>query len=99
MGRVRALLAGLLLTLVAAPAAHAQGLADPLGSPVDDLQAAADPAHVLIFTETTQFRHTEAIEQGTPKLVAALEAAGITADVHDSEFTFPTRASRRTTRS
>ena len=37
MGRVRALLAGLLLTLVAAPAAHAQGLADPLGSPVDDL--------------------------------------------------------------
>ena len=88
MGRVRALLAGLLLTLVAAPAAHAQGLADPLGSPVDDLQAAADPAHVLIFTETTQFRHTEAIEQGTPKLVAALEAAGVTADVHDSEFTF-----------
>ena len=88
MGRVRALLAGLLLTLVAAPAAHAQGLADPLGSPVDDLRAAADPAHVLIFTETTQFRHTEAIEQGTPKLVAALEAAGVTADVHDSEFTF-----------
>ena len=78
MGRVRALLAGLLLTLVAAPAAHAQGLADPLGSPVDDLQAAADPAHVLIFTETAAFRHTEAIEQGTPKIVAALEAAGIT---------------------
>jgi hypothetical protein len=43
-------------------------------------QAAAEPAHVLIFTETTQFRHTDAINQGTPKLRAAFEAAGITSE-------------------
>ena len=89
MGRVRMLLAGLLLGLAGAPAAaQAQGLTDRPGSPVERLAAQADPAHVLVFTETTQFRHTEAIEQGTPKLVAALEAAGVTADVRDAEFTF-----------
>ncbi|WP_291415636.1 ThuA domain-containing protein [Actinophytocola sp.] len=37
-------------------------------------------AHVLIFTETTQFRHTEAIEQGVPVLQAAFEEAGITSE-------------------
>ncbi|RIQ22252.1 DUF1349 domain-containing protein [Jiangella rhizosphaerae] len=37
-------------------------------------------AHVLIFTKTTQFRHTEAITQGVPVLQAAFEAAGITSE-------------------
>ncbi|MBB5791907.1 ThuA domain-containing protein [Jiangella mangrovi] len=39
-----------------------------------------DEAHVLIFTKTTQFRHTEAITQGVPVLQAAFEAAGITSE-------------------
>jgi hypothetical protein len=47
--------------------------------------AAAHPgphgdAHVLIFTKTTQFRHTEAIEQGVPVLTAAFAEAGITSE-------------------
>ena len=37
-------------------------------------------AHVLIFTKTTQFRHTEAITQGVPVLQAAFEEAGITSE-------------------
>jgi cytochrome c len=37
-------------------------------------------AHVLIFTETTQFRHTDAIEKGVPILQAAFAAAGITSE-------------------
>ena len=37
-------------------------------------------AHVLIFTKTTAFRHTEAINQGTPVLQDALEDAGITSE-------------------
>ena len=37
-------------------------------------------AHVLIFTKTTQFRHTEAIEQGVPVLQAAFAEAGITSE-------------------
>jgi cytochrome c len=36
-----------------------------------------DEAHVLIFTKTTQFRHTEAIEQGVPVLQTAFADAGI----------------------
>ncbi|WP_053205743.1 ThuA domain-containing protein [Jiangella muralis] len=39
-----------------------------------------EAAHVLIFTKTTQFRHTEAITQGVPALQAAFEAAGITSE-------------------
>lgn len=35
---------------------------------------AHDGAHVLIFTKTTQFRHTDAIDKGTPLITAALEA-------------------------
>ena len=46
------------------------------------------PGHVLIFTETAAFRHTEAIEQGTPKIVAALEAAGITSEVSEDSTIF-----------
>ena len=42
-------------------------------------KAVAHPGHghVLIFTATTQFRHTDAINQGTPVLTAALEAEGV----------------------
>jgi hypothetical protein len=48
------------LLLVPAVAATAQ-----TGGPYE----VADPvANVLVFTETTQFRHTEAIDQGTPVL-------------------------------
>jgi cytochrome c len=39
--------------------------------------AAHTGSHVLIFTKTTQFRHTDAIDTGTPLLTAALEAEGI----------------------
>ncbi|WP_161490306.1 ThuA domain-containing protein [Agromyces aureus] len=35
---------------------------------------AHDGGHVLIFTKTTQFRHTDAINKGTPLIKAALEA-------------------------
>ncbi|MEV4810976.1 ThuA domain-containing protein [Micromonospora avicenniae] len=47
--------------------------------------AAAHPgahgdAHVLIFTKTTQYRHTEAIEQGVPVLQEAFADAGITTE-------------------
>ncbi|HEY1106098.1 MAG TPA: hypothetical protein VGE78_08105, partial [Agromyces sp.] len=31
---------------------------------------AHDGAHVLIFTKTTQFRHTDAIDKGTPLITA-----------------------------
>jgi cytochrome c len=53
--------------------------------------AAAHPgphgeAHVLIFTATTQFRHTEAIEQGVPVLTAAFAEAGITSE-HSEDAT------------
>lgn len=36
--------------------------------------------HVLIFTKTTQFRHTEAITQGTPVLEAAFAEVGISSE-------------------
>lgn len=60
-------------------------LAALLAITVTPTAALAHPGHehapgtpkVLIFTATTQFRHTEAIEQGTPALMAALSAAGI----------------------
>ena len=38
---------------------------------------AHDGAHILIFTKTTQFRHTDAIDKGTPLITAALEAEGM----------------------
>ena len=57
--------------------------------------AAAVPGHVLIFSETAAFRHTEAITQGTPKIVAALEAAGITSEVSEDSTIFnPTDLAR-----
>ena len=39
-----------------------------------------EDAHVLIFTKTTQFRHTEAIEQGVPVLTQAFADAGISSE-------------------
>jgi cytochrome c len=87
---VRSLVVGLLvaLGLVAVPA-HAQDLTSPpTASPLDRITAAAETGHVLIFSETAAFRHTEAIEQGTPKIVAALEAAGITSDVSEDSSVF-----------
>ena len=63
----------LAFTLASAPAATA-----------DDQQpattAAADEGKVLIFTATTQYRHEEAITQGTPVLEAAFAEAGIASD-------------------
>ncbi len=53
-------------------------LASPLGG-TEQVRAQA-PAHVLIFTKTTAFRHTEAIEQGTPLIRDALQQAGITSE-------------------
>jgi cytochrome c len=45
-------------------------------------------AHVLIFTKTTQFRHTEAIEQGVPVLTAAFAEAGITSEHSEDSSLF-----------
>ncbi|WP_459712919.1 ThuA domain-containing protein [Actinophytocola sp. KF-1] len=55
--------------------------------------AAAHPgehgdAHVLIFTKTTQFRHTEAIEQGVPVLTQAFADAGITSEHTEDSSVF-----------
>ena len=46
----------------------------------DDPVPAEDEHKVLIFTKTTQFRHTEAITQGTPVLEAAFAEVGIESD-------------------
>jgi glucose/arabinose dehydrogenase/PKD repeat protein/type 1 glutamine amidotransferase len=45
-------------------------------------------AHVLIFTKTTQFRHTEAIEQGVPVLTSAFADAGITSEHSEDSSLF-----------
>jgi hypothetical protein len=74
---VRCVLACALVLLGLAPAASAQ-LTASSGEPF--AAAAAETGHVLIFSETAAFRHTEAIEQGTPKLQEALAAAGVTSD-------------------
>src|SRR5687767_14243710 len=98
---VRSLLAALLLAVgLAAPAAqahigaHAAGSshawASPVGSPIEQMATAAVTGHVLIFTETGTggFTHVDAIENGTPKLKAALEAAGLTVDVKHTADNF-----------
>jgi glucose/arabinose dehydrogenase/PKD repeat protein len=59
--------------------------------------AEAHPGHthaskVLIFTKTTQFRHTEAIDQGVPVLQAALTEASIDS-VHSEDAGLFTDAS------
>ena len=57
----------------------------PASAAYGDEHEAADPV-VLIFTATTQFRHTEAIVEGTPVIQAALEAEGIDS-VHTEDST------------
>lgn len=69
-------------------------LAAVLAVTVAPLPAMAHPGHehdpdsptVLIFTATTQFRHTEAITQGTPVLQQAFSDAGIDS-VHSEDPT------------
>jgi PKD repeat protein/glucose/arabinose dehydrogenase/type 1 glutamine amidotransferase len=81
--------------LVAAPAAHAQDFSPPTASPLDQIAAAEETGHVLIFSETAAFRHTDAITNGTPKIVAALQAAGITSEVSEDSAIFnPTDLAR-----
>ena len=46
------------------------------------------PAHVLVFTETAAFRHTDAIDNGTPLLRAALEQAGVTSEHTENSSIF-----------
>ena len=74
----------LVLLGLLAPAASAD-LTDP---PMAPLAAAAEPGHVLIFSETAAFRHTEAITQGTPQIQAALLAEGVTSDVSENSAVF-----------
>ncbi|MEK8228224.1 ThuA domain-containing protein [Oerskovia sp. M15] len=47
-----------------------------------------DDRKVLIFTKTTQFRHSEAITQGTPVLEAAFAEVGITSDHTEDSSVF-----------
>jgi cytochrome c len=74
-------LLSLTLAAGASPASAQQdwsSLAAPLGG-TEQVRAQA-PAHVLVFTKTTAFRHTEAIAQGTPLIRDALQQAGITSE-------------------
>ncbi|MGW9419649.1 ThuA domain-containing protein [Cellulosimicrobium funkei] len=54
----------------------------------DDPVPAEDEHKVLIFTKTTQFRHTEAITQGTPVLEAAFAEVGIESDHTEDSSVF-----------
>ncbi|MEV0807246.1 ThuA domain-containing protein [Micromonospora sp. NPDC050200] len=64
--------------LFAIPVVGALALSMLSASPSLAHEGTHGQAHVLIFTKTTQFRHTEAIEQGVPVLQSAFAAAGIT---------------------
>jgi hypothetical protein len=72
----------LALTLASVPAATAAGpraAAEP--QPAEGVKVEAQQeGRVLIFTATTQYRHVEAITQGTPVLEAAFAEAGIESD-------------------
>jgi cytochrome c len=68
--------------------AGAVGLSMLSGAPASAHPGPHGDAHVLIFTKTTQFRHTEAIEQGVPVLTAAFEAAGITSEHTEDSSVF-----------
>ncbi|WP_182905649.1 ThuA domain-containing protein [Microbispora sp. H13382] len=63
---------------LAIPVVSALALTMIGSTPATAHEGTDDKAHVLIFTKTTQFRHTEAIEQGVPVLEAAFAEAGIT---------------------
>jgi hypothetical protein len=92
---VRTVLLAVLAVLAFAPFAQAQDLRS-IDPPMRTLAVAADPAHVLIFTETTQFRHTEAITVGTPLIQAALEQVDITSEwANDSDGYFTDEALAR----
>ena len=56
-------------------------------SPLQGVEQTA-PAHVLVFTETAAFRHTDAIDNGTPLLRAALEQAGVTSEHTENSSIF-----------
>ncbi|WP_380166687.1 ThuA domain-containing protein [Jannaschia sp. R86511] len=70
----RARFGGLVATGLAALLAATTVAAAPATAAVVEEEA---DANVLIFTKTTQFRHTEAIVEGTPVLQAAFAEAGI----------------------
>ncbi|MGJ7442620.1 ThuA domain-containing protein [Aquipuribacter sp. MA13-6] len=74
---------GLVATGLAALLAATTVAAAPAAAVVEEEAA---EANVLIFTKTTQFRHTEAIVQGTPVLQAAFAEAGIDS-VHTEDST------------
>ena len=67
------------LLAIAMSAALALALLIAAPAPAQDEPPPAE-AHVLIFTKTTAFRHTEAIEQGVPVLETAFADAGITSE-------------------
>src|SRR5687767_7612138 len=48
-----------------------------------DAQAQGEGKRVLIYTGTTGFRHTDAINNGRPVVQSALEALGYTVDWED----------------
>ncbi|WP_275005879.1 ThuA domain-containing protein [Promicromonospora iranensis] len=82
---IAALAAGALaLTLASVPATAADGPhATAEGGKAAAQQERAEAqqeGRVLIFTATTQYRHAEAITQGTPVLEAAFAEAGIESD-------------------
>lgn len=66
--------------LFAVPLSAALVLAPVMSAPASAEEIQLDERHVLIFTKTTQYRHTEAIVQGTPVLEAALAEVGITSE-------------------
>ena len=68
--------------------AGAVGLSMLGGAPATAHPGPHGDAHVLIFTKTTQFRHTEAIEQGVPVLTAAFAEAGITSEHSEDSSLF-----------
>src|SRR5690606_32306137 len=59
-----------------------------MATAADDPVPADEEHKVLIFTKTTQFRHTEAITQGTPVLEAAFAEVGIASDYTEDSSVF-----------
>ncbi|MBD8080167.1 ThuA domain-containing protein [Cellulosimicrobium arenosum] len=68
------------LAFTLAPVTMASAAVDP--------DPAEDEHKVLIFTKTTQFRHEEAIVQGTPVLEAAFAEVGIESDHTEDSTVF-----------
>ncbi len=74
--------------LLAVPLAASLALTALVAGPVKAHEGHLHPKHVLIFTKTTQFRHTEAIVQGTPALQAAFAKADITSEHSEDSSLF-----------